>query len=132
MKWRSKVMDKQNINSYLNVVNPDGTYNFCLPSKPKVYSYILMYDDCTPLSEEISYTEMWKFIQKIAKTGCSFGRGMAGSVFFTSTWDREYIATVLQGMKMQFILYCTDDRSTSTRLVTNKDSINNFFKNQLE
>ena len=123
-------MKGQNINNkYLNSVNTDGTYNFFLSSGPKVYSYILMYDDCTPLSEEVSYTEMWKFIQKIAKTGCSFGRGIAGSVFFTSTWDREHIATVLQGMKMQFVLYRTDDHSTSTRLVTNKDNINKFFEN---
>lgn len=125
-------MDKQNINNLLNPVNVDGTYNFFLSSESKVYSYILMYDDCSSLSEDISYTGMWDFIQKIAETGSTFGRGMAGAVFFTSTWDREHIATVLQGMKMQFVLYRTDDRSTSTRLVTNKDSINKFFENQLK
>jgi hypothetical protein len=125
-------MDKQNINDYLNSVNVDATNNFFKPSAPSVYSYILMYDDCTPLSEEVSYTGMWEFIKKIAITGSSFGRGMAGSIFFTSTWDREQIATVLQGMKMQFVLYRIDDRSTSTRLVTNKDSINKFFENQLK
>lgn len=125
-------MDKQNINDFLNSVNVDATNNFFKSSEPTVYSYILMYDDCTPLSEEVSYTGMWKFIQKIAITGTSFGRGMAGSVFFTSTWDREHIATVLQGMKMQFVLYRIDDHSTTTRLVTNKDSINKFFENQLK
>ena len=125
-------MDKQNINEYLNSVNVDAANNFFKSSEPTVYSYILMYDDSTPLSEEVSYTGMWKFIQKIAITGTSFGRGMAGSVFFTSTWDREHIATVLQGMKMQFVLYRIDDHATTTRLVTNKDSINKFFEYQLK
>lgn len=125
-------MDKNNINKYLNSVNPDVAHNFFRSSKPTIYSYMLMYDDCTPLSEECSYTSIWKFIEKIALTGTSFGRGMAGAVFFTSTWERENIAIVLQGMKMQFVLYCTDDRSASTRLVTNKDSINKFFDNQLK
>jgi hypothetical protein len=91
-----------------------------------------MYDDCAPLSEDISYNSIWEFLKKIAVTGSSFGRGMAGTIFFTSTWERENIAVVLQGMKIQFVLYCTDDRSASTRLVTNKDSINKFFEKQLE
>lgn len=126
-------MDKKDLNKYLNSVNVDGEHNyFNKPSKPVVYSYILMYDDCTPLSEEISYTKIWEFLKNIAITGSSFGRGMAGTIFFTSTWERENIAFVLQGMKMQFVLYCTNDRSASTRLVTNKDSINKFFEKQLE
>lgn len=126
-------MDKKDLNKYLNAVNVNGEHNyFNKPSKPVVYSYMLMYDDCTPLSEEISYTKIWEFLKNIAITGSSFGRGMAGAIFFTSTWERENIAVVLQGMKIQFVLYCTDDRSVSTRLVTNKDSINKFFDNQLK
>jgi hypothetical protein len=126
-------MDKKDLNKYLNSVNPDVAHNFFTkPSKPVVYSYMLMYDDCAPLSEDISYNSIWEFLKKIAVTGSSFGRGMAGTIFFTSTWERENIATVLQGMKIQFVLYCTNDRSASTRLVTNKDSINKFFEKQLE
>jgi hypothetical protein len=126
-------MDKKDLNKYLNSTNPEVAHNFFnKPSKPVVYSYMLMYDDCAPLSEDISYNSIWEFLKKIAVTGSSFGRGMAGTIFFTSTWERENIAVVLQGMKIQFVLYCTDDRSASTRLVTNKDSINKFFEKQLE
>jgi hypothetical protein len=126
-------MEQKNLNKYLNSINPDVAHNFFnKPSKPVVYSYMLMYDDCAPLSEDISYNSIWEFLKKIAVTGSSFGRGMAGTIFFTSTWERENIAVVLQGMKIQFVLYCTDDRSASTRLVTNKDSINKFFDNQLK
>lgn len=125
-------MEQNNINKYLNSINPDVAPNFFRTSKPVVYSYMLMYDDCTSLSEEVSYNSIWEFIKKIAVTGSSFGRGMAGTIFFTSTWERENIAIVLQGIKMQFVLYCTDDRSASTRLVTNKDSINKFFEKQLK
>lgn len=125
-------MEQKNLNKYLNSVNPDVAPNFFRTSKPVVYSYMLMYDDCTSLSEEVSYNSIWEFIKKIAVTGSSFGRGMAGTIFFTSTWERENIAIVLQGIKMQFVLYCTDDRSVSTRLVTNKDSINKFFEKQLK
>jgi hypothetical protein len=126
-------MDKKDLNKYLNSTNPEVAHNFFnKPSKPVVYSYMLMYDDCAPLSEDISYNSIWEFLKKIAVTGSSFGRGMAGTIFFTSTWERENIATVLQGMKIQFVLYCTNDRSASTRLVTNKDSINKFFEKQLE
>ena len=34
---------------------------------------MLMYDDCAPLSEEISYNSIWEFLKKIAVTG-SYGK----------------------------------------------------------
>lgn len=98
-----------------------------------VYTYILMFDDCTSLKEKISSKAAWDFIKQVAITGHSFGRGLAGSMFFTSTWDLEKLATVFNSMKMEFILFCVNDHSSSVRVTQDRQAdIYKFFNTVLE
>lgn len=123
-------MKKYDINDYIGV---NGKNNTVKLSNSKVYSYILMYNDCSTLSDpELPSSKAWKYITTIANSGCTFGRGMAGSFFFTSTADRIHIANFLKSLNMEFVLYCTTDNTSITRVVENKEEINSFLKRQLK
>lgn len=119
-------------NNLLNNLN--NSCNFWNKIEPKEYSYILMYNDCTSLKDEMSSKQAWSFISKIATSGCTFGRGMAGSMFFTSTWDIEQLKKFFSDMKMEYVLYRTDDAASIVRVADdgNKDTICKFFRNVLK
>ena len=124
-------------NNLLNNLNNSYNHNqldFWNKTEPTEYSYILMYNDCSGLKDEVSSKQAWSFISKIATSGCTFGRGMAGSMFFTSTWDIEQLKKFFSDMKMEYVLYRTDDTSSIVRVADddNKDTIHKFFRNVLK
>lgn len=126
--------NKDNINTMLNARNNNAVTNVGLWGnkelmEPTMYSYILMYDDCSSLKDEVSAKAAWNFIKQVALTGHTMGRGLAGSMFFTSTWELDKLATVFNSMKMEFILFCVNDHSSVVRVNKNQQSdIYNFFK----
>ena len=97
-----------------------------------IYSYILMYNSKS-FDETENSKQAWEFIKQIATSGCTFGRGIAGSFYFNSTLERETIAAVLTTYKMEFVLFCINDHSSSIRCEKDKLSyINEFFKDVLK
>lgn len=120
---------KNNNNDKYNNANLWAKQQSDKPNESKEYTYILMFDDCTGTKDEISSKTAWNFISKIAITGHSFGRGAAGSMFFMSTWDLDKLSTVFASMKMQYILFCVNDHSSSVRMTHDRQSdIFEFFK----
>lgn len=125
---------KNNINTMINARNDNAFTNTELwdnehSKGPIEYTYILTFNDCSPLSENTSYRVAWDFIKRVATTGHTFGRNCAGSIFFTSTWDIDKLATVFEPMKMEFILFCANNHATVVRInKMQQDGIYNFFK----
>ena len=50
-----------------------------------IYSYILMYNVKNSDKTGKNPKHAWEFIKQIGTSGCTFGRGMAGSFYFNST-----------------------------------------------
>lgn len=125
-----------NIYNNINTTTSATNTNFWEKQKSdeaKVYTYILMFDDCSSLKEQVSSKAAWDFIKQVAITGHSFGRGLAGTMFFTSTWDLEKLSTVFNSMKMEFILFCVNDHSSSVRVTQERQAdIYKFFNTLLE
>jgi hypothetical protein len=126
--------NKDNINTMLNARNNNTLTNINHwdnehSNGPTEYTYILTFKDCSPLSEDPASKPAWDFIKRVATTGHSFGRGLAGSMFFTSTWAIEKLATVFNSMKMEFILFCVNNHASVVRInKKQQDNIFNFFK----
>lgn len=126
--------NKDNINKMLNARNNNALTNVGLWGNKQsmehtLYTYILMFDDCSPLSEDPAFVPAWDFIKKVAFTGHTFGRGLAGSIFFTSDWDIEKLANVFQSMKMGFVLFCVNNHASVVRVNKNQQAdIYSFFK----
>lgn len=98
-----------------------------------VYSYILIYNNKSFDRTEKNSKQAWEFIKQIGTSGCTFGRGIAGSFYFNSTWERETIATVLNTYNMEFVLFCINDHSSSIYCEKDKLSgIDEFFKDVLK
>ena len=127
-----------NINTMLNARNNNALKNTNPWEKnqsnvDRVYTYILMYDDCSSLKEQVSSKAAWDFIKQAAITGHTLGRGLAGSMVFTSTWDIEKLATVFNTMKMGFVLFCVNNHTSVVRVSKDQQSgIYNFFKTLCE
>jgi hypothetical protein len=126
--------NKDNINKMLNARNNNALTNTEFwgnkqSMEPTLYTYILMFDDCSPLGEDPAFVPAWNFIKEVAFTGHTLGRGLAGSIFFTSDWDIEKLATVFNTMKMGFVLFCVNNHSSVVRVNKKQQSdIYNFFK----
>ena len=98
-----------------------------------VYSYILMYNSKSFIEVENIPTQAWEFIKKISNSACTFGRGMAGSFYFNSTWKRKTIATVLSTYNIEFVLFCINDHGSNIHCKKDKSSsIDEFFKDILK
>ena len=98
-----------------------------------VYSYILMYNVKNSDKTGKHPKHAWEFIKQIGTSGCTFGRGMAGSFYFNSTWEHETIERVLNTFDMEFVLFCINDHSSNIRCEKDKlPGIDEFFKDVLK